>query len=63
MIYKFDILLKKALTTGGIKVVIYSNLLENPEAFGKGEGFGDTEGEHSMVLEGQEEGFSINTLL
>lgn len=62
MIYKFDILLKKTLTTGGIKVVTYSSLLENPEEFGKGEGFGDAEGELSMVLEGPEEGFSINAL-
>ena len=62
MIYKFDILLKKTLTTGGIKVVTYSSLLENPEVFGKGEGFGDAEGELSMVLEGPEEGFSINAL-
>lgn len=62
MIYKFDILLKKSLKSGGIKVVTYSSLLENPEVFGKGEGFGDAEGELSMVLEGPEEGFSINAL-
>lgn len=62
MIYKFDILLKKILKSGGIKVVTYSSLLENPEVFGKGEGFSDAEGELSMVLEGPEEGFSINAL-
>ena len=62
MTYKFDILLKKTLTTGGIKVVTYSSQLENPEVFGKGEGFGDAEGELSMLLEGPEEGFSINAL-
>ena len=62
MIYKFDILLKKSLKAGGIKVVTYSSLLENPEVFGQGEGFGDAVGELSMVLEGPEEGFSINAL-
>ena len=51
MIYKFEILLKKSLKSGGIKVVTYSSLLENPVVFGKGEGFGDAEGELSMVLE------------
>lgn len=62
MIYKFDILFKKSLKSGGLKVVTYSSLLENPEEFGKGEGFADAEGELSMVLEGPEEGFSINAL-
>lgn len=62
MIYKFDILLKKQLTTGGEKVVTYTNLLENPNAFGPGEGFANAEGELSMVLDGPEEGFSINAL-
>jgi hypothetical protein len=62
MIYKFDILFKKALIYGGIKVVTYSSLLENPEVFGKAEGFGAAERELSMVLEGLEECFSINAL-
>ena len=62
MIYKFDILFKKALKNGGVKVVTYSSLLEDPGVFGIGEGFGDVEGEFSMVLEGAEEGFSINAL-
>lgn len=62
MIYKFDILLKKSLKSGGLKVVTYSSLLENSEIFGKGEGLADVEGELSMVLEGPEEGFSINAL-
>ena len=62
MIYKFDILLKKSLKSGGLKVVTYSSLLENPEIYGKGEGLADVEGELSMVLEGPEEGFSINAL-
>ena len=63
MIYKFEILLKKSLKSGGIKVVTYSSLLENPEVFGKGEGFGDAQGELSMVKEGPEAGFSINALM
>ena len=62
MIYKFDILLKKSLKSGGIKVVTYSSLLENHQVFGNAEGFGDAEGELSMVLEGLEECFSINAL-
>lgn len=62
MIYKFDILFKKALKNEGVKVVTYSSLLEKPEVFGVGEGFGDAEGELSMVLEGAEKGFSINAL-
>lgn len=63
MLYKFDILFKKELKSGGVKVVTYTNLLENPEAFGPGEGFADAQGELSMVLEGPEAGFSINALM
>lgn len=63
MLYKFDILFKKELKSGGVKVVTYTNLLENPEAFGKGEGFANAQGELSMVLEGPEAGFSINALM
>lgn len=63
MLYKFDILFKKELKSGGVKVVTYSNLLENPDAFGDAEGFDGAEGELSMVLEGPEAGFSINALM
>ena len=63
MLYKFDILFKKELQSGGVKVVTYSNLLDNPDAFGVGEGFADAEGELSMVMEGSEVGFSINALM
>lgn len=63
MLYKFDILFKKELKSGGVKVVTYTNLLENPDAFGKGEGFADAQGELSMVQEGPEAGFSINALM
>lgn len=62
MLYKFDILFKKSLKNGGLKVVTYTSLLQNPEVFGPGEGFTDAEGELSMVLEGTEEGYSINAL-
>ena len=62
MKYKFDILFKKSLSSGGVKVVTYGSLLENPEVFGQGEGFADAVGELSMVLDGPEEGFSINAL-
>ena len=62
MKYKFDILFKKSLSSGGVKVVTYTSLLQNPEAFGRGEGFADAVGQLSMVLEGPEEGFSINAL-
>lgn len=62
MIYMFDILFKKSLSSGGVKVVTYSSLLQNSEVFGRGEGFADAVGQLSMVLEGPEEGFSINAL-
>ena len=41
MKYKFDILFKKRLSSGGVKVVTYGSLLENPEVFGRGDGFAD----------------------
>ena len=63
MIYKYEILFKKPLNGGGLKVVTYTNLLENPNVFGPGEGYADAEGELSMVLEGPEAGFSINALM
>ncbi len=50
------------MRSGGLKVVTYSSLLDNPEIFGEGEGLADVEGELSMVLEGPEEGFSIIAL-
>ena len=62
MIYKFDILFKKSLKSGGLKVVTYTSLLQEPEAAFGGEGFADAVGQLSMVLEGPEEGFSINAL-
>lgn len=43
-------------------MITYSSILEEPEVFGRGEGLAGAEGELSMVLEGAEEGFSINAL-
>lgn len=63
MLYKFDLLFLKRLTDGGVKVVTYGLLLEDPEAFGVGEGLAGAVGELSMVLEGAEVGFSINSLV
>ena len=62
MLYKFDILFKKELRGGGVKVVTYTSLLQEPEAAFGGEGFADAVGQLSMVLDGPEEGFSINAL-
>lgn len=62
MLYKFDILFKKSLKSGGLKVVTYTSLLQEPEAAFGGEGFADAVGQLSMVLDGPEEGFSINAL-
>lgn len=63
MIYKFDILFKKALSDGGVKVVTYRSLLENPKAFGENEDPAGAIGELSLVREGTEKGFSLNSLL
>ena len=63
MIYKFDILFKKNLSDGGVKVVTYRSLLENPKAFGEKENFDGAVGELSLVREGIEKGFSLNSLL
>ena len=63
MIYKFDILFKKTLSDGGVKVVTYRSLLENPKAFGENENLAGVIGELSLVREGTEKGFSLNSLL
>ena len=63
MIYKFDILFKKTLSDGGVKVVTYRSLLENPKAFGENENLAGAIGELSLVREGAEKGFSLNSLL
>ena len=63
MIYKFDILFKKTLSDGGVKVVTYRSLLENPKAFGENENLAGVIGELSLAREGSEKGFSLNSLL
>lgn len=63
MIFKFDILFKKKLASGSIKVVTYSQLLENPKAFGENETLEGAVGELSVVKNGSEKGFSLNSLL
>lgn len=63
MIYKFDILFKKTLSNGGVKVLTYKSLLENPMAYGENETLAGAIGELSLVREGTEQGFSLNNLL
>lgn len=63
MIYKFDILFKKTLSNGGVKVLTYKSLLENPKAYGGDENLAGAIGELSLVREGTEQGFSLNNLL
>lgn len=63
MIYKFDILFKKTLNNGGLKVVSYSQLLRTPSAFGLGETLEGAVGTLSLTDNGEEKGYSLNTLL
>lgn len=63
MIYKFDILFKKSLVDGTIKVVTYKNLIENPKVFGTNENLKGVTGELSLVKDGLEAGMSINSLM
>lgn len=63
MIYKFDILFKKTLSDGGVKMVTYRSLLEDPKVFGENEDLAGVMGELSLVREGTEGGFSLNSLL
>ena len=63
MIYKFDILFKKTLSDGGVKVITYRSLLENPKAFGENENLAGAIGELYLVREGTEKSFSLNSLL
>lgn len=62
MLYKFDILFKKELKDGGVKVVTYRHLLEEPEAFGQGETLEGASGTLSLTDSEKEKGYSINTL-
>ncbi len=62
MLYKFDILFKKELKGGGVKVVTYRHLLDEPEAFGQGETLEGAIGTLSLTDSEKEKGYSINTL-
>lgn len=62
MLYKFDILFKKELKGGGVKVVTYRHLLNDPEAFGQGETLEGAIGTLSLNDSEKEEGYSISTL-
>ncbi len=62
MLYKFDILFKKELKGGGVKVVTYRHLLDEPSAFGKDETLEGAVGTLSLTDSEKEKGYSINTL-
>lgn len=62
MLYKFDLLFLKRLTDGGVKVVTYGLLLEDPEAFGVGEGLAGAVGSFPWSWRA-EVGFSINSFV
>lgn len=62
MLYKFDILFKKELKGGGVKVVTYSHLLNDPAAFGKDEALEGAIGTLSLTDSEKEKGYSISTL-
>lgn len=62
MLYKFDILFKKELKGGGLKVVTYSQLLSQPYAFGDGETLDGAVGTLSLTDSEKEKGYSISSL-
>lgn len=62
MLYKFDILFKKELKGGGLKVVTYSQLLEYPDTFGVGETLEGAVGTLSLTDSEKENGYSISSL-
>lgn len=62
MLYKFGILFKKELKDGGLKVVTYSQLLEHPDTFGKGETLEGAVGTLSLTDSEKEKGYSISSL-
>lgn len=62
MLYKFDILFKKELKGGGLKVVTYSQLLEHPDTFGGGETLEGAVGTLSLTDSDKENGYSISSL-
>jgi len=62
MLYKFDILFKKELKSGGLKVVTYSKLLNEPNAFGEGETLDGVVGTLTLTDSDKEKGYSISSL-
>lgn len=62
MLYKFDILFKKELKSGGLKVVTYRQLLEHPDTFGVGETLEGAVGTLSLTDNEKENGYSISSL-
>ena len=62
MIYKFDILFRKELSAGGLKVVTYSGLLQHPDTFGVGETLDGAVGTLSLTDSEKEKGYSISSL-
>ena len=62
MIYKFDILFKKELKSGGTKVVTYNHLLEHPNTFGEGEILNGVLGTLSLTDNEREKGYSLSSL-
>lgn len=63
MLYKFDILVRKELKRGGVKVVSYSHLLKTPDAFGVGETLDGAIGTLPLTEDGSERGCSLSTLV
>ena len=62
MIYKFDILFKKELKGGGLKVATYTHLLEHPNTFGDDESQEGALGTLSLTDNEREKGYSLSSL-
>ena len=62
MIYKFDILFKKELKGGGLKVATYTHLLEHPNTFGDGVSLEGAVGTLSLTDNEREKGYSLSSL-
>lgn len=62
MLYKFDILFKKELRGGGVKVITYRQLLQDADAFGQGETLDGAVGTLSLTDSVRESGYSISSL-
>lgn len=60
MLYKFDILFKKELQGGGVKVLTYRQLLA--DAFGQGETLDGAVGILSLTDSERESGYSVSSL-